>query len=384
MTGSLASTGVRRAHVGLKRLLLKQQQQQQQQQQCLSVRTAISRRRWIHSDNYYTNNWDTKKNRSKQAIQTFSSSADYPPTATNAPSPYLQEPMLALAYDYEDDYDDDENDWTTSSSSTTTRLFPSGDTAEFSDDVTGMNFSRTSLGSNRASFSTTTTHNNSSTTTTTTSGGGGGGGGGAGNGTGGGGRYRCPKCGSSVTFRHGDFEENTFYCATCSGWFLIQPTQQQQQQQQQQPPPPPSATADTQIVMQHVSTTRDFLLVKPTVIIFFRLVMFEFFFLTRLFFFLLFDFSPLSFRSPMLRQPRVVDPITPQPHLHHPLTTAIITTTLQTTTTTTQPPHPPQTISWEATIPLPQVPVVYIPHHLRHRSNVYPHPAKFHEAWMNT
>ncbi len=37
---------------------------------------------------------------------------------------------------------------------------------------------------------------------------------------GGGGRHRCPKCGAQVTFRHGDFEENTFYCAACSGWFV--------------------------------------------------------------------------------------------------------------------------------------------------------------------
>jgi len=51
------------------------------------------------------------------------------------------------------------------------------------------------------------------------------GGGGVGGGNGGGtGRYRCPKCGTHVTFRHGDFEENTFYCATCSGWFLVTPT----------------------------------------------------------------------------------------------------------------------------------------------------------------
>jgi hypothetical protein len=59
--------------------------------------------------------------------------------------------------------------------------------------------------------------------------GGGGGGGGSGgppsgNGGGGGGgkgRHKCPKCGMSITFKHGDFEENTFYCATCSGWFLV-------------------------------------------------------------------------------------------------------------------------------------------------------------------
>ena len=44
---------------------------------------------------------------------------------------------------------------------------------------------------------------------------------GGGGSDGGNGRHRCPKCGTSVTFRHGDFEENTYYCATCSGWFLI-------------------------------------------------------------------------------------------------------------------------------------------------------------------
>ena len=42
-------------------------------------------------------------------------------------------------------------------------------------------------------------------------------------GGGGGGRHRCPKCGTFVTFRHGDFEDNTFYCAACSGWFLANP-----------------------------------------------------------------------------------------------------------------------------------------------------------------
>jgi hypothetical protein len=35
--------------------------------------------------------------------------------------------------------------------------------------------------------------------------------------------YAGPKCGTHVTFRHGDFEENTFYCAACSGWFTISP-----------------------------------------------------------------------------------------------------------------------------------------------------------------
>ena len=41
-------------------------------------------------------------------------------------------------------------------------------------------------------------------------------------GGGGGGRHRCPKCGTTVTFRC-DYEENTFYCASCSGWFVANP-----------------------------------------------------------------------------------------------------------------------------------------------------------------
>ena len=41
-------------------------------------------------------------------------------------------------------------------------------------------------------------------------------------GAGGGGHHRCPKCGTTVTFRC-DYEENTFYCASCSGWFVVNP-----------------------------------------------------------------------------------------------------------------------------------------------------------------
>jgi len=48
-----------------------------------------------------------------------------------------------------------------------------------------------------------------------------GGGGDGGGGGGGSGKHKCPKCGMNVTFKHSDFEENTFYCATCSGWFLV-------------------------------------------------------------------------------------------------------------------------------------------------------------------
>lgn len=78
-----------------------------------------------------------------------------------------------------------------------------------------------------------------------------GGSGGGGTGGGGTGRCRCTKCGTIVTFRHSDFDENSYYCATCGGWFLA---------------PPPvvagkdefmdgngGASKDPEILMQHVS-----------------------------------------------------------------------------------------------------------------------------------
>lgn len=54
-----------------------------------------------------------------------------------------------------------------------------------------------------------------------------------GGGGGGSGPYRCPKCGANVTFQDantaaamshggGRIQNNCFYCAACSGWFLIQ------------------------------------------------------------------------------------------------------------------------------------------------------------------
>ena len=58
------------------------------------------------------------------------------------------------------------------------------------------------------------------------------GGGGGGGGSGG---HRCPKCGAHVTFQSSStstssstnnknaLQSNCFYCASCSGWFLIQP-----------------------------------------------------------------------------------------------------------------------------------------------------------------
>ena len=64
------------------------------------------------------------------------------------------------------------------------------------------------------------------------SGGGGNNGVGSGGGGGGAGPYRCPKCGANVTFQDTTavndttgkgLQSNCFYCAACSGWFLLQP-----------------------------------------------------------------------------------------------------------------------------------------------------------------
>lgn len=40
---------------------------------------------------------------------------------------------------------------------------------------------------------------------------------------GGGGRHKCPKCGTYTIFSHNEFG-NSFYCATCSGWFTAAET----------------------------------------------------------------------------------------------------------------------------------------------------------------
>ena len=47
-------------------------------------------------------------------------------------------------------------------------------------------------------------------------------GGGGPGGPGGPGRHRCPRCESEVVFHSSDFNENSFYCAACSGWFVVQ------------------------------------------------------------------------------------------------------------------------------------------------------------------
>ncbi len=63
---------------------------------------------------------------------------------------------------------------------------------------------------------------------------GGGSGSGVGGSGGGGKKHKCPKCGALTMFHHSDFEENTFYCASCSGWFLVKNADKQNNEQQQQ------------------------------------------------------------------------------------------------------------------------------------------------------
>lgn len=82
-------------------------------------------------------------------------------------------------------------------------------------------------------------------------------------GGGGSGRHRCPKCGTTVTFRC-DYEENTFYCASCSGWFVINPNTVMVTEDDKVDGSPyeefmarngPRRTADPEILMRHVSLT---------------------------------------------------------------------------------------------------------------------------------
>ena len=125
------------------------------------------------------------------------------------------EPMVALAYDYDD----------TSKEESDMALFPTDSyTSEQFADVSSTCYSVTptniknSAGGRIPTSSTTTSASNDTFTAPSLDNKGP-----LKKGTGGGGRNRCPKCRNYVTFRHADFEENTFYCANCSGWFLITP-----------------------------------------------------------------------------------------------------------------------------------------------------------------
>ena len=82
------------------------------------------------------------------------------------------------------------------------------------------------------------------------------------------------QCGLSVTFKHSDFEENTFYCANCSGWFLVKNADKQSDKQNVSQITPAITSDDLnedkgsvkqrkiarpQILMEHVSHIHAFL-----------------------------------------------------------------------------------------------------------------------------
>lgn len=181
------------------------------------------------------------------------------------------------------------NSTTSSSSSGDVTFLKATGPSDISPNTPNYSFpaSTRKLSASRASGGGPTTATTSNTTLTNGSNGngGGGGGGGIGSGSGGGissgggnggvttsnGKHKCPKCGSSVTFKHNDFEENTFYCANCSGWFLVKNADKQiDQQQNNASQNAESATSDDsnedkgsakqrkiarpQILMEHVSS----------------------------------------------------------------------------------------------------------------------------------
>jgi ATP-dependent protease Clp ATPase subunit len=58
-----------------------------------------------------------------------------------------------------------------------------------------------------------------------------------------------------VTFRHGDFDENTFYCAACSGWFVVSPgttITDAQQEDVIEKNDGMKKIVDPQVLMQHI------------------------------------------------------------------------------------------------------------------------------------
>lgn len=192
------------------------------------------------------------------------SSASRKNFSTSTPKVPEPQPLAAVAYDYDDDEIDDSVDLAEDSSSKsgsftqdqdTTKINAVGVTSASNTDVNyvisrrnstcgagkKLDLEHSSITTNNSApyskFNTIFNSINHNTTTTITASNNNGIGDGDGNDTypppsadeaevgargksggGGGGRYRCPKCGTDVTFKC-DFEDNTFYCASCAGWF---------------------------------------------------------------------------------------------------------------------------------------------------------------------
>lgn len=153
-----------------------------------------------------------------------SNSSSHAPTTCSVPSRriYIQpHPMTAVAYDYDDydcDFRDDDDD-----------DILGGDSCDAPTSHHDMMFATSAFGGRNGSNSGVGPIAIGDNTATTPRFVGSGGGGGVG-----GGGHRCPKCGANVTFQEGNssattnnsggIQSNCFYCAVCSGWFLIQPT----------------------------------------------------------------------------------------------------------------------------------------------------------------
>ncbi|CAB9505578.1 protease ATP-binding subunit ClpX [Seminavis robusta] len=131
-------------------------------------------------------------------------------------------PLPAVAYDYSyDDEDDNGDHWggesdenSNDSMSTTSSHYPGNAAAgDVSHDVFGVAGRNPPSGTNNKPYPppSSVDRNGKPITSTRKSGGGGGG------------RHRCPKCGTYTIFSHNEFG-NSFYCATCSGWFTAAET----------------------------------------------------------------------------------------------------------------------------------------------------------------
>mmetsp|Transcript_27220 Transcript_27220/g.59956 ORF Transcript_27220/g.59956 Transcript_27220/m.59956 type:complete len:831 (+) Transcript_27220:155-2647(+) len=193
--------------------------------------------------------------------------------STSTPKHPVAHPLPALAYDYIDDEDDDDNDVEKENALSSNSITAREDTTKRStqdvssagkDDVNYVisrrNFTtggalkkinymmeNTSLSENNDATTASSSpfsifksiHRATATSSNNNSGGSGNGIGGGDDapypppseghgskpptfrkGGGGGGRSRCPTCGTFVTFKC-DFDENTFYCASCAGMFAV-------------------------------------------------------------------------------------------------------------------------------------------------------------------
>jgi len=75
-------------------------------------------------------------------------------------------------------------------------------------------------------------------------------------GGGGSGRHRCPSCGTTVTFRC-DNDENSFYCATCAGLFVVNPSKVHTSEESKSSESPyegfsPHTPSDPEILMRYI------------------------------------------------------------------------------------------------------------------------------------